>query len=63
MSPESLSHGRFTVASDVWSFGVVLFEIITFGCLPYPNLSNEGVRDFVTTGNLITLPSHISQEL
>ena len=35
MSPESLADGIFTPMSDIWSYGVLLYEIITFGSFPF----------------------------
>lgn len=43
MSPESVMYGRFTLESDVWSFGVVLWEVYSFGKQPYYGHNNEEV--------------------
>ncbi|NXI48635.1 IGF1R factor, partial [Rynchops niger] len=43
MSPEALKDGIFNTQSDVWSFGVVLWEIATLAEQPYQGMSNEQV--------------------
>lgn len=47
MSPESLKDGKFDSKSDVWSFGVVIYEMVTLGAQPYIGLSNDEVLNYI----------------
>eukprot|EP00039_Didymoeca_costata_P011223 m.156950 g.156950 ORF g.156950 m.156950 type:complete len:169 (-) comp15105_c0_seq16:770-1276(-) len=47
MAPESLEDGVFTSQSDVWAFGIVIWELLTFAKLPYSLLSNHEVAESV----------------
>lgn len=56
MAPESLADGIFTNQSDVWSYGVVLWEISTLAEQPYQGLANEQVLQYVLKGELLAKP-------
>lgn len=43
LAPESINNGVFTTSSDVWSFAVVLWEMFTFGDVPWSEQNNEQV--------------------
>ncbi|KAL4222001.1 hypothetical protein ACF0H5_018047 [Mactra antiquata] len=56
MPPESLRDGVFTSMTDVWSYGVVLWEMATLAEQPYQGLSNEEVMTYVLSGRIIDSP-------
>ena len=51
MSPESLNDGIFTTHSDVWSFGVLMYEVFSLGRQPYAGRANHEVFEIVKTGS------------
>ncbi|XP_065059837.1 putative insulin-like peptide receptor isoform X1 [Rhopilema esculentum] len=63
MAPESLYDGVFTSASDVWSYGIVLWEMATLAAQPYPGKSNEDVLSFVIEGGILEQPEACSDRL
>jgi len=46
-APEVLSSKKFSTKSDVWSFGVLMAEIFSYGGRPYPNMETEEVKNLV----------------
>ncbi|XP_024898204.1 proto-oncogene tyrosine-protein kinase ROS isoform X6 [Pteropus alecto] len=63
MAPESLIDGIFTTQSDVWSFGILIWEILTLGHQPYPAHSNLDVLNYVQTGGRLEPPRHCPDDL
>ncbi|XP_039951750.1 uncharacterized protein LOC120768986 [Bactrocera tryoni] len=63
MAPESLTFGMFTPASDVWAFGVVLYEIITFGSYPYQSLTNNQAFEYIKSGKTLQIPTGAKPQL
>ncbi|CAL4218052.1 unnamed protein product, partial [Meganyctiphanes norvegica] len=49
-APEVLTHTFFSIKSDVWAFGIVLYEIVTHGKIPYENLTDEQTKRRVING-------------
>uniref|UniRef100_UPI00398EDE67 proto-oncogene tyrosine-protein kinase ROS-like n=1 Tax=Pristiophorus japonicus TaxID=55135 RepID=UPI00398EDE67 len=58
MAPESLIDGMFTNQSDVWSFGILMWEVMTLGQQPYPARTNLEVLHFVRTEGRLEKPSN-----
>ncbi|KZS17897.1 Tyrosine-protein kinase receptor [Daphnia magna] len=56
MAPESLRDGVYTSQCDVWSFGVVLWEMATLASQPYQGLTNEQVLKYVIDGGVMERP-------
>lgn len=55
-APEALINNLYTSKSDVWSFGILLYEIFTYGGNPYPGVSGKEARDLIQDGKVNRQP-------
>lgn len=55
-APEAATHHRFTIKSDVWSFGVLLTEIVSKGATPYAGMTGREVISRVESGYRMPKP-------
>ncbi|CAM5095260.1 unnamed protein product [Natator depressus] len=62
-SPEAINFGSFTIKSDVWSFGILLMEIVTYGRTPYPGMSNPEVIRALERGYRMPRTENCPEEL
>ncbi|ETN67641.1 proto-oncogene tyrosine-protein kinase src [Anopheles darlingi] len=62
-APEAANYSKFSVKSDVWSFGILLTELVTYGRTPYPGMTNAEVLTQVTRGYRIPQPQNCSTSL
>jgi serine/threonine protein kinase len=55
-APEAALMNRFSIKSDVWSYGILLAEMVTYGRIPYPGMSNQDVLQQVERGYRMPSP-------
>eukprot|EP00095_Tigriopus_kingsejongensis_P001147 maker-scaffold628_size122696-snap-gene-0.27 protein:Tk01147 transcript:maker-scaffold628_size122696-snap-gene-0.27-mRNA-1 annotation:"tyrosine-protein kinase shark" len=55
-APECIQMGKFTHMSDVWSYGVLLWEMYTFGGTPYELTPSQELFSFIETGGRLSSP-------
>ncbi|KAH8401768.1 hypothetical protein KR009_007790, partial [Drosophila setifemur] len=63
MSPESINFRRFTTASDVWMFGVCIWEILMLGVKPFQGVKNSDVISKLENGERLPLPPNCPPRL
>uniref|UniRef100_A0ABM5FBR5 Tyrosine-protein kinase n=1 Tax=Pogona vitticeps TaxID=103695 RepID=A0ABM5FBR5_9SAUR len=62
-APEAINYGIFTIKSDVWSFGILLTEMVTYGQSPYPAMTNYEVIRSLERGYRMPCPDSCPLEL
>ena len=65
-SPLTLPHllaGRYSSESDVWSFGILLWEIFTLGGSPYPGIPVEELFKLLKEGHRMDKPANCTHDL
>lgn len=62
-APESLNGSNFSLKSDVWSYSVLLWEIFTYGRVPYSRVSAHSMHEFLTSGHRLKAPDHCPAQI
>ncbi|XP_028252832.1 tyrosine-protein kinase Blk [Parambassis ranga] len=62
-APEAINFGTFSIKSDVWSFGILLTEIVTYGRIPYPGMTNPEVVRSLDRSYRMPCPDGCPEEL
>ncbi|CAK1552451.1 unnamed protein product [Leptosia nina] len=63
MAPEALLYNVYSHHTDVWAFGITLWEIVTLGSTPYAAMSGREVLTAVTEGYRLERPPHCKPQL
>ncbi|ESO99524.1 hypothetical protein LOTGIDRAFT_63499, partial [Lottia gigantea] len=63
LSPEALLWGQFSSKGDVWSYGMLLWEITTLGASPYPGIPAENMADLHRSGYRMPRPPNCPKDL
>ncbi|KAK2140561.1 hypothetical protein LSH36_1313g00018 [Paralvinella palmiformis] len=64
MAPEIFTENKFTLQSDVWSYGILFWEVLTRGKRPYENIPyNKYVATYIIKGNSMSLPDYVPEKV
>ncbi|KAF1383998.1 hypothetical protein PFLUV_G00137670 [Perca fluviatilis] len=55
-APEAIAYRKFTSASDVWSYGIVMWEVVSYGERPYWDMNNQDVIKAIEEGYRLPAP-------
>lgn len=58
MAPEALEEKKYSKYSDVWSFGITMWEIFNLGKNPYPSYANNELMKFIKEGMRLPKPMY-----
>ncbi|KAM3966986.1 tyrosine-protein kinase Fer isoform 4-T4 [Aphomia sociella] len=62
-APEALNFGKYTSLCDVWSYGVLMWEIFSKGDTPYAGMSNSRAREKIDTGYRMPAPEGCTEDV
>lgn len=63
LAPECIRERKFTHKSDVWAFGVTVWELLTFGMRPFEGYKTDQILREIEKGARLPHPSHVSAEV
>ncbi|CAO2628007.1 Tyrosine-protein kinase FRK [Lemmus lemmus] len=61
-APEAIRTNKFSIKSDVWSFGILLYEIITYGKIPYSGMTGAQVIQMLSQNYRLPQPPNCPQQ-
>ena len=61
MAPEAIMYGKATIQTDIWSFGVLMWEVFSFAMQPWYGFTNEQVIEKVKGGEILSKPDNCPQ--
>ena len=63
MAPEALKYVKFSSATDVWAYGVTIWEIYTLGQFPYSHVQNNDIRKQILNGLTLRIPDQVPDSI